>query len=155
MLLAQGRVTLSSRSISVDLAAGYVVMVHHASCLIIYVEVVCVVIPVWNHLWLVGDAMVLRSRATKTWSCYSRRVYLIEFHIDKAPCIMKVWRKWCSTAVIVLLGACLTLGGQPSTHSMLHWALDRYFGGGTRLGHLRVLYESLLHWNITVGALRI
>ena len=98
--------------------------------------------------------MVL-SITTKTWCSYRRRVYLIEFHIDKASSIMKVRRKWGSAAVIVLLRACLSLRRQSPTHSMLHWALDRYFGGGTRLGHFRVLYESLLHWNITVGALRI
>ena len=88
-------------------------------------------------------------------SSYCRRVYLIEFHIDKASSIMNVWRKWGSTAVIVLLRTCLSLTSQSPTHSMLHWALDRYFGGGTRLCYFRVLYESLLHWNIAVSALRI
>ena len=154
VLMAQGRMTLSIGSISGSLPASYVMVIHHTSCLI-YVKVVCVVIPVWNHLRLkVWDAMVLRIGTTKAWRCHSRRVYLIEFHIDKSTSIMKVWRKCGSTAVIILLSACLSLTRQSPTLSMLHWALDRYFGGGTRLGYLRVLYESLLHWNITVGALR-
>ena len=56
-------------------------------------KVVCVVASVWNHLRLkVWDAMVL-SIATKTCRSHSRRVYLIEFHIDKASSIMKVLRK--------------------------------------------------------------
>ena len=93
VLMAQGRMTLSIGSISGSLPASYVMMVHHTSCLI-YVKVVCVVIPVWNHLRLkVGDAMVLRTGATKTCRSYCGRVYLIEFHIDKAPCIMYVGRK--------------------------------------------------------------
>ena len=65
VLLAQGRMTLSIGSISGSLPTSYVMMIHHTSCLI-YVKVVCVVIPVWNHLRLkVWDAMVLRIGATK------------------------------------------------------------------------------------------
>ena len=65
VLMAQGRVTLSIRSISGSLPASYVMVIHHPSCLI-YVKVVCVVIPVWNHIRLkVWDAMVLRIGATK------------------------------------------------------------------------------------------
>ena len=93
VLLTQGGVTLSIRSISGSLATCYMMVIHHANCLI-YVEIVCVVIPVWNHLRLkVRDAMVLRTGATKTCRSYCGRVYLIEFHIDKAPCIMNVGRK--------------------------------------------------------------
>ena len=52
LLLAQGRGTLRTSAVSVGLPAGHVVMIHHASRLSYVEVVVCVVVPIGNHLRL-------------------------------------------------------------------------------------------------------